>query len=140
MKRLDPGKLDHLAAGGISSGFTPEQTIIKEAEEEAGIPETLTQHAKLVSTLRYNAKRQEGLRRDTLFCYDLHLPSDFIPSPVDGEVAAFELLPLETVFRRVRDTYDFKFNVNIVLIDLFMRYGSFSESEKEILQRTMVRA
>ena len=36
---------------------------------------------------------------------------------------AFELWPIARVMQTVRDTDDFKFNVNLVLIDLFRRQG-----------------
>ena len=45
------------------------------------------------------------------------------PVAVDGEVAGFELWPMAAVLDRVRDTDEFKFNVNLVLIDLFRRRG-----------------
>jgi hypothetical protein len=67
--------------------------------------------------------RPEGLRRDVLHCYDLMLAEDFTPVATDGEVAAFELWPIARVVETVRDTDDFKFNVNLVLIDLFLRLG-----------------
>jgi thiamine pyrophosphokinase len=35
-KQLDPGKLDHLVAAGISAGMDARKTLIKEAAEEAG--------------------------------------------------------------------------------------------------------
>ena len=63
------------------------------------------------------------MRRDRLHCYDLLLPEEFIPHPVDGEVTGFELWPMRRVFETVRDTDAFKFNVNLVLIDLFRRLG-----------------
>ena len=64
-------------------------------------------------------ERPEGLRRDLLHCYDLDLPEDFVPRAADGEVESFELWPIARVLQTVRDTDDFKFNVNLVLIDLF---------------------
>ena len=71
--------------------------------------------------------RDEGLRRDRLHCYDLVLPDRLrAAGPVDGEVeAGFELWPLpgRCWIRSVRDTDGFKFNVNLVLIDLFVRLG-----------------
>ncbi|WP_122039216.1 NUDIX domain-containing protein [Asaia bogorensis] len=136
-KRLDPGKLDHLAAGGICTGLTPLEALIKEAGEEAAIPPELASRAHPVATLRYAMARPEGLRQDTLFCYDLILPEDFIPQPVDGEVAFFELMSIDTVFRLVRDTNDIKFNVNLVLIDLFIRRGLFSETDSAFLRRAL---
>jgi len=122
-KLLDPGKLDHITAGGVPAGLTPWQTLIKEAAEEAAIPPALAGQARHVATIDYAMERPEGLRRDLLYCYDLDLPADFVPRTADGEVAAFELWPIDRVMWTVRDTGDFKFNVNLVLIDLFMRQG-----------------
>ena len=122
-KLLDPGKLDHIVAGGISAGMGPEETLLKEAGEEAAVPPALAGRAQRVGRIRYDMERAEGLRRDLLFCYDLDLPADFVPQPSDGEVEAFELWPIARVFETVRDSDDFKFNVNLVLIDLFLREG-----------------
>ncbi|MBS0980586.1 NUDIX hydrolase [Acetobacter thailandicus] len=122
-KRLDPGKLDHLVAGGVPAGHAPFAALIKEAAEEADIQEQLALQAKEVSRIVYSLDRPEGLRRDILYCYDLLLPENFVPVAADGEVESFHLYPIEEVFALVRDTDDFKFNVNLVLIDLFLRYG-----------------
>lgn len=120
-KALDPSKLDHIVAGGVPAGLTPAETLVKEAEEEAAIPSSLARQAVEVATITYAMERPEGLRRDLLHCYDLTLPEDFCPRAADGEVEAFELWPIERVMRTVRDTDAFKFNVNLVLIDLFQR-------------------
>jgi 8-oxo-dGTP pyrophosphatase MutT (NUDIX family) len=120
-KLLDPGKLDHITAGGVPAGLTPEQTLVKEAEEEAAIPASLASQARRVATISYAMERPEGLRRDLLYAYDLDLPEDFVPHAADGEVESFELWPIGRVFATVRDTDAFKFNVNLVLIDLFER-------------------
>ncbi len=122
-KALDPGKLDHIVAGGIPAGLSPAETLVKEAAEEAAVPAPLAAGARRVGVLAYAMERPEGLRRDRLYCYDLELPEDFIPRPADGEVEAFELWPVARVLAAVRDTDAFKFNVNLVLIDLFMREG-----------------
>ncbi len=122
-KRLDPGKLDHLVAGGIPAGHTPRQALEKEAAEEAGIPPALIVQATPTGRIRYAMERPEGLRRDVLHCYDLDLPPDFVPVPTDGEVESFSLMPLHEAWRIVRAGDDFKFNVNLVLIDLFLRHG-----------------
>ncbi len=122
-KLLDPGKLDHVTAGGVPAGLTPEQTLVKEAAEEAAIPAALARQARRAATIGYAMERPEGLRRDRLLCYDLDLPEDFTPLAADGEVAAFELWPVGRVLATVRDTDEFKFNVNLVLIDLLLRRG-----------------
>ena len=120
---LDPSKLDHVVAGGVPAGLTPWQTLIKEAQEEAAIPADIAREAVETSRISYAMERPEGLRRDMLICYDLRLPEDFTPVPVDGEVEAFELWPIAKAAETVLDTEDFKFNVNLVLIDLFRRQG-----------------
>lgn len=122
-KLLDPGKLDHIVAGGVSAGMGADETLIKEAGEEAGVPPVLAAQAKRVGRLRYDMERPEGLRRDLLYCYDLVLPDNFTPIPSDGEVEAFELWPLDQVLETVRAGDRFKFNVNLVLIDLFLRHN-----------------
>jgi 8-oxo-dGTP pyrophosphatase MutT (NUDIX family) len=122
-KALDPGKLDHVVAGGVPAGLATMETLVKEAAEEAAIPAGMAASAREVAVLSYAMERPEGLRRDRLHCFDLMLPPDFTPHPVDGEVSGFELWPLPRVLEAVRDTDAFKFNVNLVLIDLFLRLG-----------------
>ncbi len=122
-KLLDPGKLDHIVAGGVPAGLTPTETLVKEAAEEAAIPASLAAQAVPVAVISYAMERAEGLRRDHLHCYDLELPEDFCPVAADGEVEAFELWSIGRVMQTVRDTDDFKFNVNLVLIDLLLREG-----------------
>lgn len=136
-KRLDPGKLDHLVAGGMSTGLDPQTTVIKEAQEEAGIPPGLAVTAQAVSRIEYALERPEGLRRDVLHCYDLLLPQDFVPVAEDGEVESFHLLPIQDVVALVRDTDAFKFNVNLVLIDLFIRRGLFAPAEAVVLRNAL---
>jgi hypothetical protein len=138
-KLLDPCKLDHIVAGGVPAGLGPEATLVKEAAEEAAIPESLASRAVQVATIGYAMERLEGLRRDFLHCYDLELPEHFRPHAADGEVEAFELWPIERVMQTVRDTDDFKFNVNLVLIDLFVRGGLIRGKEAEALRDGLAR-
>jgi len=122
-KAVAPGKLDNLVAGGTPAGFDAWGTLIKEAGEEAALPPALASQARPVARLTYRMWTPQGLRRDTLECFDLELPEGFTPQPNDGEVARFELWPIERLFAAVRDTEAVKFNVNLVLIDLFLREG-----------------
>jgi 8-oxo-dGTP pyrophosphatase MutT (NUDIX family) len=120
-KAVAPSKLDHIAAGGIPAGLTAEETLIKEAAEEAAIPPELAVQARKVAEIAYAMQVEDGIRVDLLHCFDLDLPADFTPRPNDDEVEEFSLLPVQEVLALVRDTDDFKFNVNLVLIDLFLR-------------------
>lgn len=128
-KALDPNKLDHIVAGGIPAGYTPWDCLIKEAAEEAAMPPDLVAKARLCTTIQYAMERAEGLRRDILHCYEVELPENFRPMPTDGEVAGFELWPLARALDVVRSTDDFKFNVAVVLIALFIRHGLVTGDE-----------
>lgn len=136
-KKLDPGRLDHLVAGGVPAGYTPFEALVKEAEEEAGLPEVMTAHAKQVAVFRYNMERPEGLRRDVLYAYDLELPEDFTPQPMDGEVESFALWPLKHVAEVLMRTDEFKFNVSLVLIDLLLREGFYTGAVAERLRAAL---
>jgi 8-oxo-dGTP pyrophosphatase MutT (NUDIX family) len=127
----DPGKLDNLIGGGQPIGLTVEENLCKEAKEEAGIDAALALTARATRTLDYRVERNDGLRSDTLFIYDLELPPDFIPRNTDGEVASFQLLPLAKVASIVRDTDRFKFNCNIVIIDFLVRHRLITPQDSE---------
>ncbi|MCR0982897.1 NUDIX hydrolase [Roseomonas populi] len=122
-KAIAPGKLDNVVAGGIPAGLDPDRCLAKEAEEEASIPASLAVKARFVGRVSYVMRTEEGMRRDILNLFDLDMPEDVIPEPNDDEVERFELWPVQKVLERVRDTDDVKFNVNLVLIDLFIREG-----------------
>ncbi|MED6310149.1 MAG: hypothetical protein VX624_09650 [Pseudomonadota bacterium] len=51
------------------------------------------------------------------------MPADFEPVAADGEVDEFMLWPIEQVAAKVRDTFAFKFNCNLVIIDFLIRHG-----------------
>ncbi len=61
---------------------------------------------------------------------DLELPADFVPAPQDGEVAAFERVPLAAVAAAVGagpgGPDDFKDNCNLVIVDFLMRRGALA--------------
>jgi len=128
-KALDPGKLDHIVAGGIPAGLGPLETLVKEAAEEAAMPEALARGAVATGTVRYAMERPEGLRRDLLHCYEVELPEEFTPQPRDGEVESFALWPLTRLAEALRDGAAFKFNVVAVQAALLLRHGVFTQAE-----------
>ena len=122
-KSVAPGQMDNIVAGGIPAGLTPEQTLIKEAEEEASLPAELAARATPAGRVSYVMANEEGLRRDVLHIYDLDLPEGVTPRPNDDEVERFDLLPAREALRIVAETGEVKFNVNLVLIDFALRHG-----------------
>jgi len=134
-KSVAPGKLDNMVAGGQPAGLTLGQNLEKEAAEEADIPPSLARTAKPVGALSYRMGGGLGLKPDTMFLYDLEVPESFIPHNTDGEISGFTLMPVEQVAERVRTSFDFKFNVNLVIIDFLIRHGFLSaDSEADYLE------
>jgi len=101
------------------------------------MPPELASQARHTGTIDYAMDRAEGLRRDRLHCFDIEFPADFRPEPQDGEVEAFELWPLDQVLETVRRTDAFKFNVNLVLIDLFIRRHMLPPEEAASLRSAL---
>ena len=148
-----PGKLDHLAAGGQPLGLDPYVNMVKECGEEAGIPPELCEkglhaagavsyrlgetHTRMVDGASKGvttATEVHTLKRDVLFVYDLELPADFTPVPVDGEVESFELMDLQTVVNLIAETEEFKPNVALVIVDMLVRRGIVTAESKGYLK------
>ncbi|MDA0702307.1 MAG: DUF4743 domain-containing protein [Proteobacteria bacterium] len=118
-----PGMLDNTVAGGQPFGLTLAENLVKECGEEASIPPELAVRATPVGAVSYMAAVEEGLKPDVQYCFDLELPADFTPRPNDDEIEEFYLWPIEKVAEIVRETAEFKFNCNLVLIDFLIRHG-----------------
>jgi len=134
-----PGMLDNLVAGGQPSGVTAKENVIKECMEEASIPEALACKAHAVSTVSYSLMKSKGLVRDTLLCYDLKLPHDFVPSANDGEVESFSLLSLDEVAHLITNTTEIKPNCNLVMIDFLIRHGYITPDSQPDYENLVVK-
>mmetsp|Transcript_23213 Transcript_23213/g.38435 ORF Transcript_23213/g.38435 Transcript_23213/m.38435 type:complete len:379 (-) Transcript_23213:311-1447(-) len=148
-----PGRLDSLAAGGLAAGMLPREAIIQECQEEAGIgctgastsnqEQLLLQKIQAVSAVSYTGYNEDkwGLKRDVLFCFDLQLPTDFKPIPVDGEMECFEKMSIPTVLELLQQPIceeddsdnDWKPNVGVVLIDFLVRHGCIDADDVAFL-------
>jgi isopentenyldiphosphate isomerase len=131
MKSKFPGMLDHLVAGGQPAGLSLMENVIKECDEEAGVPEDMAragiQSAGAISYEGWDPKSSR-ISRVVLFNYDLYLPISFQPSPVDGEVEEFFLWTIDQV--KASMALDFsdpiKPNCYVVIIDYLLRMGFIS--------------
>jgi len=141
-----PGMLDHIVAGGQPANMGLMDNVIKECMEEAGVPTDVVKRGiKSVGAISYETfvvqqpttNDDEGddprmvdgvISRVVLFCYDLELPSDFVPKVVDGEVESFFLWNMEEVMECIRKDYNdpMKPNCYPVVIDYLMRSGYVS--------------
>ncbi|PNH06646.1 Nudix hydrolase 24, chloroplastic [Tetrabaena socialis] len=129
-----PGKLDHIVAGGQPHGLSCRENVEKECGEEAGIPPQLAATARPVGAVSYLTISATGYKPDVLFCYDLELPPDFVPTPQDGEVSDFSLKPVDEVAELVATTTEFKTNCCLVIIDFLIRHGYLTPEQPGYLQ------
>lgn len=125
-KEVAPGKLDNVVAGGQPAGLGLMDNLVKECAEEASLPAALARRAVPVGLVRYCFTGERGLKPDTLFCYDLEFPDDVVPTPGDDESEGFELWPAARVLDTLAATWDFKFNVPLVILDFALRHGLLS--------------
>ena len=89
-KHIDPGKLDNLSAGGISADETPWVCARRELWEEAGIPQAIAAGIQPAGRMEMRrATAPLGFHVESLFIYDLLVPSNLLPTNHDGEVAGF---------------------------------------------------
>lgn len=126
-----PGQYDNLVAGGQPAGLSLTDNLVKEAWEEAGLPRDMALKAVPVGVVSYLMEQDKGLKPDVLFLYDLELPAGFVPRNTDGEVERFELWPIARVAESVRDSDDWKFNVNLTVIDFLIRHGWLTPDHPE---------
>jgi 8-oxo-dGTP pyrophosphatase MutT (NUDIX family) len=133
-KLVAPNKLDNLVAGGIGNGHGVTETLVKECEEEASIPASLVGAAVPAGAISYRMENRLGIRDDVLFVYDLETPADFVPHSNDGEIVEFTLKPAAAVLDIIRNTADFKFNVNLVILDFAVRHGLLRPDDEEYLE------
>ena len=134
-KPVAPGKLDNMVAGGQPAHLGLMDNLVKEAAEEADIPEALARKARPVGAICYCLEDQWGLKPDVMFCYDLEVPEDFVPRNTDGEISSFQRMAVAEAAARIRGGDEFKFNVNLVIIDFLVRHGFLSpDSEPDYVE------
>jgi hypothetical protein len=127
-KPVEPLMLDNLVGGGVGVGFLPRQTILKECDEEAGIPLALAQGAQQRSALLTLHEMPNGVHWEILYAFDLELGPEFKPENRDGEVAEFHLLPVSEVRRLVSETTEFTSDAALVILDFLLRHNLSGQS------------
>jgi 8-oxo-dGTP pyrophosphatase MutT (NUDIX family) len=120
-KATDPGKLDNIAAGGITADETPWVNARRELWEEAGVPEQIAAHIEPIG--RIHMRRPiagRGFHDELLYVYDLELAAQFVPSNHDGEVSGFiETSLAEAAARILAD--EFTADAAFVTADFILR-------------------
>ncbi len=117
-----PNMLDQMVAGGVIASMTPEAVARKEAWEEAGIGAGLVEPLRRTSAVTMFMEHGDVISRDVEHVFDLELPADFLPRPVDAEVAGFELYPVDKLLGVVTGSPEFKPDCNLVVLDFLIRH------------------
>lgn len=120
-KATDPGMLDNVVGGGISATLSLQETLLKEAWEEAGIPAELARRATRGGSVELLREVAEGVQCEVIHIYDLDLPRGFAPRNQDGEVAEFRLVPFAEARRLVHETDELTVDAALVALDFFTR-------------------
>lgn len=111
-----------MVCGGLSVGYGVRETAVKEAAEEASIPEHLTKDMRPAGAISLFFESERGLFPNTEYVFDLELPLDFVPNNADGEVQDFALLCAKDCYERLFSS-DFKTTSVPVVLDFLIRQG-----------------
>ena len=137
-----PGMLDNTVAGGVAYGEMPFECIVREAAEEASLPEDLVRrNTKSVGAITwFNIKDSKSggevglLQPGIQYVYDLEIPEDVVPKPMDGESEDFRLLDVEEV-RKAMGEEQFRPSCAMVIMDFMVRHAIVTaENEKDYVE------
>ncbi|PWY84847.1 thiamine pyrophosphokinase-related protein [Aspergillus heteromorphus CBS 117.55] len=129
-KQTWPGMLDNSVAGGMSTGEMPFECLVREAMEEASLPEAIVRaNAVPVGCVSYVYVRDSAAGGETdlvqpevEYVFDIPLDAETIPKPCDSEVQEFNLFSIDECKAALANG-EFKPNCSVVLLDFFIRHG-----------------
>jgi 8-oxo-dGTP pyrophosphatase MutT (NUDIX family) len=122
MKPTDPGKLDNLVGGGVPAGQAPEETLVREGWEEAGLrPEDMVGRVA-GSVIEIDADIPEGRQVEWLYVFDLALPPGWRPTAVDGEVDEHLFLTVDEALARAA-AGEMTTDAALATLDFALRHG-----------------
>lgn len=136
-KSTFPGMLDNTVAGGLMTGEDPWECMVREADEEASLPEAVVRAGTTsVGTITYvyitdgpNNGEAGFVYPEVEWAYDLKLGADVVPQPKDGEVDEFYLCDVDTIKRDLA-AGKYKTNCSVVMLDFFIRHGILTAAEE----------
>lgn len=126
-KATDPGLFDNLVGGGVPHGQSPDEALVREAFEEAGLQPPQLAGLRRGSVLELRRDIPEGFQHEWLHSYDLALPPGLEPQNQDGEVAGFRLLPLADALALARSD-GMTVDAALVTLDFLQRHGLLDDT------------
>jgi 8-oxo-dGTP pyrophosphatase MutT (NUDIX family) len=131
-KATDPGKLDNLIGGGVPFGQTPQQTLVREGHEEAGLDAATMQRATPGNLVELACDIAEGFMHEQIHSFDLCLPHGMTPVNQDGEVAELHLLPVAQALALASGD-DMTTDASLVTLDFALRHRLLAPAEHKKL-------
>ncbi len=137
-KSHHPNCWDPTVAGGQPAELSLLQNIIKEAYEEAGVPSewitnnhstpdvNFSDHSHDPLTITTSKSDGSCMKRSFYYSFDLEVPSDWTPIPVDGEVSEFKLYSMNELEKELLFGDAVRPAMRAVLLDFMMRHGEFT--------------
>lgn len=93
-KSVDPGMLDTLAGGLAAAGESTPQTLARETWEEAGLELASLAGLAPLAPLTVRRPVDDGYMVEHIEAFEAVVPEGLVPSNQDGEVMAFECMPV----------------------------------------------
>ncbi|HET8703103.1 MULTISPECIES: NUDIX hydrolase [Castellaniella] len=98
-KSTDPGLWDTLAGGLVAAGEDTESALLRETQEEAGLPAVaLAAHGPLRTVLRMHRRLEDGYQVENVLLSDCVLDAGAVPQNQDGEVLEFRCLAMQDLW------------------------------------------
>lgn len=129
LKAIDPGMLDNLVGGGVPAGMGLRDAFIKEAWEEAGLPEALVRSATQAATLQIVRDTDGGLFHESIVVYDIALGPADTPVNQDGEAVEHRCVPLSEAARLIaldEGPDQVTPEASLVVLDALVRHGAIA--------------
>ena len=101
------------------------ENMMKEANEEAGIPSEMSRKAKSVGCLSQMMCKADGscMKYSKYHVWDLRVSEEFQPHAKDGEVQCFELWGVEELLYEVKEGDKLRPAMRLVVTDFLIRHG-----------------
>lgn len=121
-KATDPGLWDTMVGGLVSHGERVRDTLRRETEEEAGLSLRALTGVRPIGRVDVRRPVPEGYMAERIDMFEATVPGSLEPVNHDGEVAAFECLPLDMLWQRLRDGV-FTLDATLILLHWLQRHG-----------------
>jgi isopentenyldiphosphate isomerase len=149
------GYWDCTVAGGHPINLSLVDNIVKESQEEAGVPaKWILQEESSIDDdsdtlfsdhthdpLMITTAKSDGscMKRSLYYSCDLQVPHSWTPTPVDGEVSEFRLYSMKEVEEELRFGDIVRPSIRAVLLDFMIRHEHLKEEDNINLLRDAMR-